>query len=70
MFRKGRHTADVQQIMMRIHEDVTDCNEPVEGEHEEDVPEDEWPFPRLLDLRKANTRDVSASCECYGTGIG
>ena len=28
-FRKGRSSADVVQVMMRIHEDVIDCNQRV-----------------------------------------
>ena len=37
-FRKGRFTADVFQIIMRIQEDVTDCKRKMnEGEEEEDV---------------------------------
>ena len=56
-FRKGRSTADVVQIMMRMQEDVTDCKRRVnEGEEGEDVSEDEWPYARLLDLRKAYPR--------------
>ncbi|KAI8486755.1 hypothetical protein Bbelb_355030 [Branchiostoma belcheri] len=53
-FRKGRSTADVVQMMVRMQEDVADCKRRVNGE--EEVDEIEWPVARLLDLRKAYPR--------------
>ncbi|KAI8519281.1 hypothetical protein Bbelb_025380 [Branchiostoma belcheri] len=53
-FRKGRSTADVVQMMVRMQEDVADCKRRVNGE--EEVDEIELPVARLLDLRKAYPR--------------
>ena len=50
-FRKGRSTADVVQMMVRVNEDVEDCMRRVD-----DVSAYEWPEARLLDLRKAYPR--------------
>ena len=50
-FRSGRSTADVVQMMVRVQEDVEDCRRRVES-----VDECEWPFAKLLDLRKAYPR--------------
>ena len=50
-FRKGRSTADVVQMMVRVNEDVEDCMRRVD-----DVSAYEWPVARLLDLRKAYPR--------------
>ena len=56
-FRKVRSLANVIQIIVRVHEDMTDCKKRVnEGEEDEDVSENEWPCTRLLDLRKAYLR--------------
>ena len=45
--RSGRSTADVVQMMVRVHEDVEDCRWIVEG-----VDEREWPVAKLLDSKK------------------
>ena len=54
-FRKNRSTADVTQIMVRIHEDTTDLykRKAATGVQME---EDEKPMAVLLDLRKAYPR--------------
>ena len=54
-FRKGRSTADVVQMMVRMQEDVED------DKRRENVGrnvrnEEEWPCARMLDLRKAYPR--------------
>ena len=53
-----------------MQEDVTDCKRKLnEGEHEEDVSEDEWPCARLLDLRKTYlkaSKPVLMLLERYG----
>ena len=54
-FRKGRSTADVTQMMVRIEEDVSDMRRRVQ-EYGRGMDEDEWPVARLLDLRKAYPR--------------
>lgn len=54
-FRKGRTTADVVQMMVRMQEDVEDYKRRV-TEREGEVDENEWPEARLLDLRKAYPR--------------
>ena len=53
-FRKGRSTADVAQIVIRIQEDVEDCKRREEGKGTTE--EGEWPEARLLDLEKAYPR--------------
>ena len=56
-FRRGRSTADVVQMMVRMQEDVDDCKRRVqEYGREERMEESEWPCARLLDLRKAYPR--------------
>ena len=56
-FRKGRSTADVVQMMVRMNEDVGDCKKRVrEYEDERRMNDEEWPSARLLDLRKAYPR--------------
>ena len=54
-FRKGRSTADVTQMLVRMEEDVSDLKRRV-NEHECEMDENEWPVARLLDLRKAYPR--------------
>ena len=54
-FRSGRSTADVVQIMGRLHEDVTDHRRRVQAAGEV-WNEDDQPEARLLDLRKAYPR--------------
>ena len=54
-FRKGRSTADVTQIMVRIQEDVKDLKKRMAAVGEE-MEDDEKPMARLLDLRKAYPR--------------
>ena len=54
-FRKGRSTADVTQMMVRMEEDVSDLKRRV-NEHGCEMDENEWPVARLLDLRKAYPR--------------
>ena len=54
-FRKGRSTADVTQIMVRIQEDCVDLLRRTQAKGEP-IPEDELPTARLLDLRKAYPR--------------
>ena len=54
-FRKGRSTADVTQMLIRMEEDVSDMKRRV-NEHGCEVNENEWPVARLLDLRKAYPR--------------
>ena len=54
-FRKGRSTADVAQIMIRIQEDATDLRNRITAEGGT-IPEDDLPSARLLDLRKAYPR--------------
>ena len=54
-FRKGRSTADVTQMMVRINEDVWDMKRRV-AEYDVNMNEDDWPVARLLDLRKAYPR--------------
>ena len=54
-FRRGRSTADVTQMMVRIEEDVSDMKRRVQ-EYGRVMDEDEWPVARLLDLRKAYPR--------------
>ena len=56
-FRKGRSTADVVQMMVRIQEDVSDWMRRMNASEEEGVIEErERPVARLLDLRKAYPR--------------
>ena len=59
-FRKGRSTADVVQMMVRLEEDVVDCRRRVNAMNARGmnvgVTDDEWPVARLLDLRKAYPR--------------
>jgi hypothetical protein len=54
-FRKGRSTADVTQIMVRIQEDTVDLKRRLE-EQGEAIADGEEPVARLLDLRKAYPR--------------
>ena len=54
-FRKGRSTADVTQIMVRIQEDCVDLMRRVQAKGES-IQEDNLPTARLLDLRKAYPR--------------
>ena len=54
-FRKGRATADVTQIMVRIQEDTVDLRKRMAAAGEE-LAEDDKPAARLLDLRKAYPR--------------
>ena len=54
-FRKGRSTADVTQIMVRIQEDVVDLRRRLEAKGET-IEDDQKPTARLLDLRKAYPR--------------
>ena len=54
-FRKGRSTADVTQVMVRIQEDVKDLKKRMAAVGEE-LEEDDKPMARLLDLRKAYPR--------------
>ena len=54
-FRKGRSTADVTQVMVRLQEDTNDLKRRLEKEGRE-IPEGEEPVARLLDLRKAYPR--------------
>ena len=54
-FRKGRSTADVTQIMVRIEEDVYDLKRRLEAKGET-MNDDDKPTARLLDLRKAYPR--------------
>ena len=54
-FRKGRSTADVVQMMVRMEEDVTDLRRR-EAEHGLDLNHNGWPEARLLDLKKAYPR--------------
>ena len=54
-FRKGRSTADVTQIMVRIQEDTVDLRKRIEASGEE-IQDEEKPAARLLDLRKAYPR--------------
>ena len=54
-FRKGRSTADVTQMMVRINEDVCDMKRRV-NEYDVNMNENDWPVARLLDLRKAYPR--------------
>ena len=54
-FRRGRSTVDVVQVMTGIQEDVVDCKRR-ENDRANDMNENEWPFARLLDLRKAYLR--------------
>ena len=51
-FRKGRSTAEVTQMMLRIDEDVRDLKRRVQ-EYDWEMDENEWPVARLLGLRKA-----------------
>ena len=53
-FRKGRSTADVVQMVVRIQEDVEDCKRREAGN--ETMEDGEWPEARLLDLEKAYPR--------------
>jgi hypothetical protein len=55
-FRKGRSTADVVQMMVRMQEDVVDLKRRMELNGNEGMNEEEWPVARLLDLRKAYPR--------------
>lgn len=55
-FRKGRSTADVTQMMVRIHEDVEDGRRRENEGRMTEMNEDDWPTARLLDLRKAYPR--------------
>jgi hypothetical protein len=56
-FRKGRSTADVVQMMVRMEEDVVDCKRRMQAsDSKQRLGEDEWPCARLLDLRKAYPR--------------
>ena len=54
-FRKGRSTADVTQVMVRIQEDTCDLKRRLDKEGRE-IPAGEEPVARLLDLRKAYPR--------------
>ena len=54
-FRKGRSTADVTQVLVRIQEDTVDLRRRKE-ETGETLTEGEEPVARLLDLRKAYPR--------------
>ena len=54
-FRRGRSTADVVQIMGRLHEDATDYRRRVQAAGEV-WSEGDQPEARLLDLRKAYPR--------------
>ena len=54
-FRKGRSTADVTQILVRIQEDTIDLRKRMEAAGEV-LEDDEKPAARLLDLRKAYPR--------------
>ena len=54
-FRVGRSTADVTQVMNRIHEDVSDLYKRA-GQQGENIEEDDRPMATLLDLRKAYPR--------------
>ena len=49
-FRKGRSTADVVQVMVRVEEDCDDWRKRLGGQM------DEWPVATLLDLKKAYPR--------------
>ena len=55
-FRKGRSTADVVQVMVRMEEDVSDCKRRMNTEGAREMNENDWPCARLLDLRKAYPR--------------
>ena len=55
-FRKGRSTADVVQMMVRMQEDVVDLKRRMELNGNEGMNEGEWPVARLLDLRTAYPR--------------
>ena len=54
-FRRGRSTADVVQVMVRLEEGVEDLRWRVQG-GSRDLDQGEWPEARLLDLRKAYPR--------------
>ena len=54
-FRKGRSTADVTQVMVRIQGDTCDMKRRLDKEGRE-IPAGEEPVARLLDLRKAYPR--------------
>ena len=54
-FRKGRSTADVTQVMIRIQEDTVDLRKRMAAAGEA-ISEDDKPAARLLDLRKAYPR--------------
>ena len=70
-FRRGRSTADVVQIMVRLEEDVVDGRRRVIGGNG-NLEEGEWPEARLLDLRKAyprvNRPGLWMLLERYGLG--
>ena len=55
-FRKGRSTADVVQMMVRVEEDVVDCKRRTNEGVLDGTNGNEWPSARLLDLRKAYPR--------------
>ena len=52
VFREGRSTADVVQVMTRIQVDVVGCKCRV-NEDANVMNKDEWPCAKLLDLKKA-----------------
>jgi len=55
-FRRGRSTADVAQIVVRMNEDVSDYDRRRELGVANGINEDERPVARLLDLEKAYPR--------------
>ena len=71
-FRKGRSTADVTQIMVRIQEDSVDLKRRAEAAGVE-IEDDDKPAARLLDLRKAyprvNKYAMWRILERYGMGV-
>ena len=54
-FRRGKSTANVVHVMVRLEEDVEDLRSRVLGVCR-DLDQGEWPEARLLDLRKAYFR--------------
>ena len=64
-FRRGRSTADVVQVMVRLEEDVEDLRRRVLG-GSRDLDQGKWPEARLLDQRKAYLRVNSSRLSgCY-----
>ena len=70
-FRKGRSTADVTQLMLRIWEDTEDLRDRIVAEGGQ-INKEDLPAARLLDLRKAyprvNKYALWKILEMYGMG--